>query len=402
MTQRERMLAIVAGGLSLVVVSVLAWNWVEGLYAQRRAEIRGLTVKIEDKEIVLAAQRSATRRLADYERRSLPANRELARALYQDWLLELVGHADLDDAKVNAISDHDQGGVLRRLAFSINGKGSIEQLTRFLYHFHQIDHLQQIRRLQIRPIENSRDLDIAVTIEALSLPAASRQDRLTDDPSVRLADTTIEQFQKRIVGRNLFSPPNHAPSLAAVGSKKVELGDNLSFDLKASDSDPLDTVIYALGDDAPAAASIDDRTGRVRWTPRAVGTYRFDVIARDDGLPAKIARQSVQVDVLKPAPQVVLAPEETPPPKLKFDVAKHTYLIGALEISGRREVWLHNRTTGKVDKLHQGDKLKFGSIEGVIARIGDGKVEIHFGDKRLLVAIGENLAEASILPVRPL
>jgi hypothetical protein len=38
----------------------------------------------------------------------------------------------------------------------------------------------------------------------------------------------------------------------------------------------------------------------------------------------------------------------------------------------------------------------------VIARIGDSKVEIHVGDKRLLMGIGENLSEASELPAHPL
>jgi len=246
MTQRERILAIVAGSLALVVVGVLAWTWVDGMYERRRKEIRRLTVEIENKEIVLAEQRRATRRLADYERRSLPADRELARALYQDWLLGLVGHADPDDAKVNAISDHDQRGVFRRFTFSINGKGTIEQLTRFLYHFYEVDHLHLLRRLQIRPIEDSRDLDIAVTIEALSLPDASREDQLTDDPSTRLAKASMDQYQQRIVGRNLFAPPNNAPRLTTVGSQRVEIGRSVS----SSSASMLPLISMSTFDDA--------------------------------------------------------------------------------------------------------------------------------------------------------
>ena len=88
----------------------------------------------------------------------------------------------------------------------------MEQLVQFLFKFYQAGHLQQIRHLSIKPLENakgqenSKTLKLSISIEALSLPGATRPDKLSSEPGKVLAAPSLEQYVKMIVGRNLFSP----------------------------------------------------------------------------------------------------------------------------------------------------------------------------------------------------
>lgn len=73
--------------------------------------------------------------------------------------------------------------------------------------------------------------------------------------------------------------PNSAPVLAPIADRTLAVGDALSLQLAASDSDPFDTITFSLGD-APAGASLST-SGRLDWTAASAGTFTFTVTARD-------------------------------------------------------------------------------------------------------------------------
>ncbi len=91
-------------------------------------------------------------------------------------------------------------------SFSIKGDATLEQFTRFLYDFYSAGHLHKISKLTITPIENSRLLQLLITVEALSLPGSTQKDKLAAASSKRLKLASWDDYKKVIVGRNLFAP----------------------------------------------------------------------------------------------------------------------------------------------------------------------------------------------------
>ena len=85
-------------------------------------------------------------------------------------------------------------------------------MTQFLYDFYSAGHLHQLRRLDVKPVENGRDLDVTMTIEALSLPGADRRDQLSQGERSRgSALAKLADYTDVIVRRNLFAPYAPAP-----------------------------------------------------------------------------------------------------------------------------------------------------------------------------------------------
>jgi hypothetical protein len=69
-------------------------------------------------------------------------------------------------------------------------------------------------------VEKSKDLDLVITIDALSLPTASRKDQLSNEPGKRLALASLEEYRKAIADRNVLSPYRPPPPVKA--AKPVE------------------------------------------------------------------------------------------------------------------------------------------------------------------------------------
>ena len=78
--------------------------------------------------------------------------------------------------------------------------------SNFSYGFYSAGHLHQIRHMDVKPVENSGDLDLNLTIEALSLPKADRKDRLSQKPGRDLRLAKLDDYRGPIVKRDLFSP----------------------------------------------------------------------------------------------------------------------------------------------------------------------------------------------------
>ena len=137
-----------------------------------------------------------------FKTQSLPSSLEVARSQYQAWLLALVEHVALANPNVDS-SEPVKRKAFHVLSFALHGKGTLEQLTRFLFEFYSTDHLHQIRSLSITPVQESSLLELAIGIEALVMPQATSKDRLTSRRSKRLASPQLEDYQA-VVQRNLF------------------------------------------------------------------------------------------------------------------------------------------------------------------------------------------------------
>ena len=204
MKKRERILGIIVG--LLVVGEVGNWFFsriLQGPLAQRQQRVKKLQGDIEKRQAHLRRARQAGIKLTAWQQQSLPSNVEVASSLYQDWLLELLGRAGFKSPHVDRGEPLARKGVFHRLPFAVRGRATLSELTQFLYEFYRADHLHQITRIGITPLPKSDLLDLSLSIEALVLPKADREDQLTKRHSEKLASERIEDYQP-IVGRNLF------------------------------------------------------------------------------------------------------------------------------------------------------------------------------------------------------
>ena len=172
--------------------------------------------------------------------------------------------------------------------------------------------------------------------------------------------------------------------------------ETISGTAKAQDPDK-DGISYELGKGSPPGAQIDPKTGQFSFRPAGPGDYEVLVMAKDDGLPSEVVSQPVKFVVAKRPPAPVA--EERPAAPPGFDPSKFAFLTGITEVGGRPQIWIHIRTEGRLEKLHVGDQLQIGSVKAVVARIDEKRVELDAGGQRFVIALGDNLYEASKTPV---
>jgi hypothetical protein len=203
MKYRQYILAAVLGVLLLSFGGEKLWLMVTKPISDGQAKIDRVNGEIEKQRQEFTRGRKEAKELKVYEAQSLPSDPEMARSLYQAWLVELVGHVGLISPSVDSGQAAGRKGLYQSIAFSARGRGTLEQLIQFLFEFYRAGHLHQIRSLSITPLGNTGQLDLSISIDALILPTADRADRLSSAVSDRLAYGSLDDYRV-IVRRNLF------------------------------------------------------------------------------------------------------------------------------------------------------------------------------------------------------
>jgi hypothetical protein len=392
MNQREKLLAAGVGVVGVLFVGQWVWSSIQSGFDAKKAQIETLTKKKGDQDLEIQKGLVATQRINKVTPRSASKSRELARAEYDRWLIELATKVRLIDPTHTAMSSaesRDKDGFQSH-KFQLRGNGTLAHVTHLLHEFYSKPFLHRINRLDLRPLGTQRDknpdmLAIVLDCEVLSIPTAKEhQTPLKSDPS--LVAKSLDDFNKTILYRNIFSPPNQAPSLAATRTVDAFQGLRVDYSVDAKDPDPNQTMRYAIEGEAPEGLTIDPSSGRIDWTGRDLGEYQFKVVATDSGLPSKSASQLVTIRVSPP-----------PPPRIepeKFDIASQAKLTGFL--SGRQgtEAWVHSLVEGKTHKLRKGDELKLGEIKGKVIDVGANFIELETDGRKWTVGFEESIAEA--------
>lgn len=304
MQKRELLLAKITGAVALIALGQFAYSFVQGSFEERQTQITALEQELENKDAIKKRGVRAQKRLKEWEHRSLPANLDQARSLYQNWLANTVEKIRLAKAEVTSGPAMPRLGIYNRLPFTVRGSGSLDQITSLLYDFYKADHLHQIQRLSLTPVSGGpgpggpSQFDLTLSIEALALPGADRSDKLNDAVSERLAWKELEDYRKPITQRNLFAP----------------------------------------------------------YAERRVA-----------------------------------------------DESQDAYVTGVIRDNGQIHAWLSLRSSGRMLKLSEGDKLDVGSLHGTVARILvlEQAIEIETDGKRRRVSLGKSLAEGQELPPEP-
>lgn len=397
MKQNERLLAIGVGSMVLIFGAYYVYSSIESSFTAKRRQIDTLQSQIAAQEKIVFQGKVATQRLAELAERSLPSDATAARSGYQHWLLQQVGKAKLANQNVAAVSSRPLDDIGVQHTFSISGEGSIDQLVTLLHSLYEVDFLHRVSKLTVRPIKESKNLSIMVTVEAMSLASGPEDPQIVAKPGNRLKLASIEDYRKSIVGRNLFGPANQAPRLSGVSDQRVSIGKSVEVTAKGTDPDKLDKLSYALVSASTEGAKVDPSSGKFSFRPPAIGTYEFEIEVSDDGAPVASARQRMKVTVTEPPPPPPALPPP-PPPKLAFDHAKFTVLTAVLSISGQGEVWLHVRPTNQTLRLIEGQSFSVGSIKGVVDSIGESDFVFVSEGKPRRLGKGDILEQAQLLP----
>jgi hypothetical protein len=394
MTSRDRILAVSVGFTLALLVAFWGWSKMNGMYAFRRNEILKLEESLVKEKRLDRQTVAATFRMRNYEERSLPPVPGEARSAYQTWLLNLFAKAGMGQPLVTPSNGKDVPKLYVAQIFAVRGKGTLPQVVKLLHGFYSADYMHRIAKLEIKTIKDSKELDVSLDIEALSLERASATAKLQERPSDRLALATQEDYLRIISERNLFSPPNQAPRISGLGSQKAIRNQSVDIAARGSDPDKHDKLTYQVIKSGATDARLDPSTGKLTWTPRANGKYEFLVRATDDGLPAKSSQDELLIVTVEDPP----IPPPEPPRKLAFDDAKFTVLSAVIDISGTGQVWLSIRPKGQTLKLAVGDTFEVGSVKGTVISIGAGDFTFESNGKEHKLTKGGNLEQAVSVP----
>lgn len=404
MNQRERILLLAVGATVLLIGGYFGYSWLSAKFDVRYQQISGLEEELQKQKRLLEAGKITAKRVHAYEQRALPPQIEQASSLYREFLLDIADElAGLRNVNVKINKGNSRPGVYQRLSFMLTADGNLEEFTQFLYFFYSVDYLHRIHTMHVTPLDKSKDLQLTVTIEALSLTGAPERTELKSGPANRLALASEADYLKVILERNLFGPPNQPPKIAALSVQQATTKKPFSFEIKAAESDVLDKLKFELDSPSASGAALkpgepgkpgEPQSAQFTWTPPAKGEYTFTVRTIDDGLPKRKDEKTFKI-MVKDEARVETARGPTTPPPLKFDVSKHTYLTSILERDGEMGIWLIERTTSKRIELKVGDKFDIGSMKGVVTKIGLQEIELEVKGKRLTLPLGSSLFEAA-------
>lgn len=405
MKSNERLLAIGVGAAVVCLIAFIGFRYYSASVNDYQTQLGVVEQKLLREQNLVKEALKASKKLSDYERRSLPPQPAIARSAYQHWLLTKAEEAGLREQVVSPAGQRSVMDIYVSQSFTLTGRGRYEQIVKLLDDIYRVDLLHRISRLSLKPVKDSKDLDVSLTLDAVSVRTAKDAQDLHNFPSTRLKLASVEKYQESIVGRNIFAPANQAPQLSGLGRQKGETNRPVSITAKVNDPDRLDFVKLELTKSPSRDARLDS-AGKLSWTPRKAGEYEFEITARDDNFPPNVVTEKLIVTVTDPPKEVVidkpkLDPEDIP---LAFDQAKHTVLSAIINVGEESEIWLYVRPTATTVKLHEGDPFDIGSIKGTIREIGDNAFVFESSAKktkgqRMFVNRGDFLGQAALMPV---
>jgi hypothetical protein len=373
---------LVAALLVVLSVGFIGWR-IYSAFDRRSSQLNALLTREQENKIKIARGAKAANTLQQFADSALPADSDVARSMYQDWLMKVVSDVGLQNAKVTAQPVRPFRDVYTMHPFRVIGDGNIQQLTDLLFAVYSTDALHRIQLLTIQPHREKRDMTITLVVEALSMPSAPDRKTLSSDPEAIVNGHDREHYRSKIVGRNLFGPENHPPKLSGESSLVAYRGQRFEFTAKAEDPDKGDSVKYEADlSQLPGARMSGDR---LEWTPAENGDYQVTITARDNGFPSRDVKRDFKISVKDPP--------KAEGPKRSFDAAKHAYITGVTENNGEPEVWLTIRTEGRTLRLGIGEAFKVGEMEGKIAEVIGNRVVIDAGGEKITTRLGQPLVQ---------
>lgn len=213
-----------------VLVVLYAGDYVYRAYIEEPTRKATAALERLDKQLQEAADsqliaKKISQKMESYAGRSLPFEPDVARSLYQDWLLKLMEQHKMTGISIDAsapvpieVKSRTNKKKSRligyRISYAVHGKTSLPQWVNFVRDFESAGHLHKLKSLTLVPLGNGNEIDANMTVEAVSLQAAEREDQLTQwvrDPQQEPSASSLAS----LVQRNIFAR-GFSKTLAAV------------------------------------------------------------------------------------------------------------------------------------------------------------------------------------------
>ncbi len=387
MSERERILSILVGGLMLV--GGLWWGF--GKYRSAVRLRSNEITRLQQEQQRLTEQQLqgeyANRQMGQYMARSLPGKLELAQSKYQQWLIGIAEQNKIAGATIDSGTPRPISGLYQQLGFNVTGKTDIPNLLALLHAFYAKDYLHRIREITLRPSKTG-DFALDMNIDAIALMSAP--DSLPERalPSWRV-DGDLAAYREPIMNRNFFAPPNQAPSYNGKPEIEAIVGRETPAPLTFKDTEG-HRMRYELVDGPKDLVSLNPDTGTLKIKSDQKEQFQIKVRATDEGYPARSTEQELLVKVVDPPPPP--APE---PEKMKFDDATQTVLTALVQ--GREEwtAWMHVRTRDTTLRLRVGDQFEIGTLKGEVVEVTPRYVMLEIDGHRFSLKPAGNLSEAA-------
>lgn len=390
MTQRERFLAILVGGL--LIVGGVWWGF--GKYRtaikNRNNEIERLTMQAEQLTEKQLQGEYANRQMGEYMVRSLPGNVEIAQSRYQQWLIGIVQDNRVSLPKVDPNPSRVIGGLYQQLGFKVSGNADIPDLVGLLHAFYAKDYLHRIRDLSVRAAKTG-GFNIELTVDVIAL--ANAPDNLAEpgNESWRI-DGDLAAYREPILNRNFFQPPNEPPRYDGNKTIVAIVARETPAPLTFKDSEG-HKLTFELIDGPQEIVSLNPNTGTLKITSDEKKEFGIIVRATDNGYPARASEQQLTVKVVDPPPPP--APEPVQP---KFDEATQTVLTALVQGRDEWTAWMHVRTRDTTLRLRVGDAFEVGTLKGQVVEVTPRYVMLEIDGRRFSLKPAGNLSEAAKAP----
>ncbi|MEQ8848736.1 hypothetical protein [Botrimarina sp.] len=232
MNQRERFLVGVVVSIVVLWLGWQGWQSYQGAYDRRVSTVDQLEEALYDQELEVLRGREARERLELLQTRSLPADADVARSAYADWLKDTIRESGLELDSVRGVATRRFDDAATELTFNAVASGPPEAVVRFLDAYYRLGVLHQLTNLQLRPADDTgeRWRVVSLTSAALVVDGASREAGLPEEPRepprLRLAEAAA--YAERIGARNLFArytpppPPRPDPQPVARSEPRPE------------------------------------------------------------------------------------------------------------------------------------------------------------------------------------
>ncbi len=389
MTQRERFLAILVGGL---FVAVIFW-WGFGKYRTALRVRNNEIARLQNEQQQLIEQQLqgeyANRQMGEYLVRSLPGNPERAQSNYQQWLLGMVQASNLSKAVVDPNSSRPIAGLYQQIDFRVRGNTNVPDLINLLHAFYAKDYLHRIRDLSIRRTREG-DFMVEMSIDAIALLFAPDDQPPSEATSWRV-DADVAAYREAIMNRNIYEPPNNAPLYNGRPEIEAIVGRDSPAPLTFKDPEGHD-VRFEFAEPPPEFVRLDPQSGTLRINSAETREFNVTVRAIDNGYPRRTTEQTLTVKVVDPPP-----PPPPPTPKLEFDDATQTVLTALVQGRDEWTAWMHVRTRDKTLRLKVGDGFEIGSLQGKVVEVTPRYVMLEIDGRRFTLKPAGNLSEAAKL-----
>jgi hypothetical protein len=383
MTQRERYLSILVGGL---LVGVVIW-WGFGKYRTAlRLRNNQITMLQNDQQRLVEQQLQgeyANRQMGEYMVRSLPGNPERAQSRYQQWLLGMVQANKLSKALVDPNSSRSISGLYQLIDFRVRGNTDLPNLINLLHAFYAKDYLHRIRDLSIRESKEG-DYSIEMSIDVIAFLSAPNDLPVRDETSWRV-DADVAAYLDPIMNRNLYEPPNGAPDYTGREEVEAYVGRDTPVPLTFKDPEG-HPMRYEFAEPPPDYVRLDSNSGTLRIESKEKHEFEVFVRAIDSGYPRRTTEKKLLVKVVDPPP---------PPVKQEFDDSTQTVLTALVQGRDEWTAWMHVRTRDKTLRLKVGDGFEIGSLKGQVVGVTARYVTLEIDGRRFELKPAGNLSEAA-------